>query len=1175
MHFEIPVHDGFGKNGKKLRKPNLTERQKQTARSAAHVDARNDEGLHNAALDAKYKAQQKQHLKIASPTRSQESDTDSAGPSKGRRHQPQDIAIYQHRNSSPHKVGMKPLVPYRGDSDAMYKGNRERDFQTIHEELTHLRQANKDFERIIALLKADAVRLKQEIIVKGKDCEHFRDQFEQLRVGKDRDSNSHSAARQEWGRIIADRDHSIEKLQRDLGEARQLITTLTIQNERLKDDMKQDTSIDQEERLALHDELKRLRYDYDRLVEATASKEKSAQNYSDEAGSTIAQLKQQVHELTVERNTLKVQLTSSLSSKEAEQLRSQVEDLQRTKDRQERNMKSDLADANDQVAILRKDKQRLVADVQELEEKLWKAERSGTNKQRHCSSSRRENSSPGSSDSDDDNPHRKRRGSQIDAASSRSRTRLSQAKKDDVEFAAAAAATLRRKLTDEEAVREDLEKRLSAERRHREDAEAEISKLMGEHIKEVKRLEEDIRDKEAEMRNVRGRQEASAALLEELKKDRAAARQLESTLNASLSRQTSTHHATQKELDGAVQEKTKLYQQNQAQHELLVKAEDEVIEYRLKLEHVEAEWHSSEESRRQLVDSVNRLERALAEQQEVNASLLLKLQKGAPRERPSIDSQSSIISTSRRASVNGGEVDSSYNAGGSPAHIASLQHQVANLQRDLDEERAVSTQLLNDLKEAKSKAADNGSDNDAFLATVKDNMMKSIAEVEAREIEAKKVSEGLSNQLVSTQQQLEAEADEKAQALELLAELESKGAELEEKMFEMREELKETQGKCVELQREQEAVRRELRGELEEKEGQLAALEEELTIAAEKVQKVVKDAADDHEKMAKEISTQANAYTYMEEKHSKATEKISHLEKQLSALDADIVNRNSEIESLRSQLVQKDASIAELTSSLDELKGQLASAHDKSTALDASLKELQRNYEAAQGTITDKMGEADTLKRLLTAQKTAMEEASKTHLAEAKRQQDSFAQERNVLNAKINELTKAIQLAEEAARATLEAHNKELAVRDAKAAEWKATEETLGATIESLKKDRSAERKNFVDQLDIDKKAMLARVRTAESKNKDLAMSAEIKAKQLKEEMQLRKDAEKALKEGLERQENEQLIAMKALTDDYEAQLEVLKKKAGDEGDDVGELKRRLAEALRELKHIKQVQLHW
>ena len=103
----------------------------------------------------------------------------------------------------------------------------------------------------------------------------------------------------------------------------------------------------------------------------------------------------------------------------------------------------------------------------------------------------------------------------------------------------------------------------------------------------------------------------------------------------------------------------------------------------------------------------------------------------------------------------------------------------------------------------------------------------------------------------------------------------------------------------------------------------------------------------------------------------------------------------------------------------------------------------------------------------------------------------------------------------------------------------------------------------------------MTRVRAAEAKNKDLTLSADIKSKQLKEEMQARKAAEKELKELVAQQEDEHLVAMKALTDDYEAQLDALRKRVGDDGDDVSDLKRRLSEALRELKHIKQVQLHW
>eukprot|EP00658_Telonema_sp_P-2_P044415 TRINITY_DN322_c0_g3_i2.p1 TRINITY_DN322_c0_g3~~TRINITY_DN322_c0_g3_i2.p1 ORF type:complete len:228 (-),score=79.84 TRINITY_DN322_c0_g3_i2:215-898(-) len=226
-------------------------------------------------------------------------------------------------------------------------------------------------------------------------------------------------------------------------------------------------------------------------------------------------------------------------------------------------------------------------------------------------------------------------------------------------------------------------------------------------------------------------------------------------------------------------------------------------------------------------------------------------------------------------------------------------------------------------------------------------------------------------------------------------------------------------------------------------------------------------------------------------------------------------------------------------------------------------------------TITEKMNEVDMLKQLLVAQKEALADNIATNEVASQKLTSDFDKERADLNATIDTLTAELDAANQLQQHTLQSHQNEM---DAKLQEAKAAQarfDELSAVVDALKKDKSVERKNFVDQLDLDKKAMLTRVRTAEAKNKDLTLSADIKSKQLKEEMQARKAAEKELKDLVAQQEDEHLVAMKALTDDYEAQLDALRKRVGDDGDDVSDLKRRLSEALRELKHIKQVQLHW
>ena len=123
--------------------------------------------------------------------------------------QQQPMVMAEHHDD-PLMQRFKPVLQARRDQFDHYKNLKDRDFQSLHEELTHLRQTNRDQERIIAILKEEKQRLLSELLQKGKDLQHLKDQLKRPA------SNEEKTLLDELKRNLAERETSIDELKQEI-----------------------------------------------------------------------------------------------------------------------------------------------------------------------------------------------------------------------------------------------------------------------------------------------------------------------------------------------------------------------------------------------------------------------------------------------------------------------------------------------------------------------------------------------------------------------------------------------------------------------------------------------------------------------------------------------------------------------------------------------------------------------------------------------------------------------------------------------------------------------------------------------------------------------------------------------------------------------------------------------
>ena len=114
------------------------------------------------------------------------------------------------------------LVP-RKAQEQDYIARRDRDFCTLHEELTALRKTAKDLERTIALLRAENQRLLAELLEKGKELQWLKDilqahgiPLEDVVTGVKKQGD----VEEELRHRLAERDETIEAMKKDIVTAR-------------------------------------------------------------------------------------------------------------------------------------------------------------------------------------------------------------------------------------------------------------------------------------------------------------------------------------------------------------------------------------------------------------------------------------------------------------------------------------------------------------------------------------------------------------------------------------------------------------------------------------------------------------------------------------------------------------------------------------------------------------------------------------------------------------------------------------------------------------------------------------------------------------------------------------------------------------------------------------------
>lgn len=108
-------------------------------------------------------------------------------------------------------VKHKPILQARRNQYEDYRNLKDRDFQSLHEEVSHLRQCTRDQERIIGILKEEKNRLLAELLQKGKDLQHVKDLMK-----RPTQSTEERNLVDDLRRTLADRECSIDELKSEI-----------------------------------------------------------------------------------------------------------------------------------------------------------------------------------------------------------------------------------------------------------------------------------------------------------------------------------------------------------------------------------------------------------------------------------------------------------------------------------------------------------------------------------------------------------------------------------------------------------------------------------------------------------------------------------------------------------------------------------------------------------------------------------------------------------------------------------------------------------------------------------------------------------------------------------------------------------------------------------------------
>ena len=258
----------------------------------------------------------------------------------------------------------KPILQARRNQFADYRQLRDRDFQSVHEELTHLRSSARDLEKIIALLKAEKNRLSAELLNRGKELEHLQN-LVQSNILKKPTSTEDLTLVDDLRRQIAVRDSEIAELR-----------TIKVEDE-VHEAVTNGNAVRVDERAGeLHSELVLMREQMEGLHEALGHKEDEIRRLNE----GIQQLNEEMVERT-RRMQLEVAEAANMGKIDAKSeitsLRDEIEtwkrrtqeanDVAKLKEAEEARAKEQLhlhqKAANDEVA----ERTKLVSEVRRLE----------------------------------------------------------------------------------------------------------------------------------------------------------------------------------------------------------------------------------------------------------------------------------------------------------------------------------------------------------------------------------------------------------------------------------------------------------------------------------------------------------------------------------------------------------------------------------------------------------------------------------------------------------------------------------------------------------------------------------------------------------------------------------------------------------------------------------------
>ena len=960
--------------------------------------------------------------------------------------------------SSPSRASIKPSIPNRFEAAVHHGDLKERDFQTQHEELTFLRSNLPDLERTIALLKADNVRLRTELLVKGKDCDYLREYSEQMKAARDREVASLSRAREEWGKTVADRDFSIGKLQSDLTLARDRLNELTQALEDANAKCERQDREFFEERAILGDNIRELTLKVQQQNEEIGSERTAASGLMLKHSEITSSLKNQVHALTADNSHLQQKVVDwEAMVGDVAELQAQISEFKRNRNLTESRLRQELGDAAEEIHFLREEKTRLLLLVEKMELQANAAiSRFDVNRANVQGSIR-----PLSPEEEI-----------VSLTSTRTRLTKELQSFRDGEWSntLGSIGKLRQHLSEEEVRRREAEDRMEQERVARRRVEKDLGERARLLEKEIEGLRSLISKRDSDVQELTVRLAESSASYQRLKSDSVKDRSDLVDAQSQMESLKSTTVRLSAQLDAVTRENKTFVKQ------------------------MEEQMHS-----------ISELKSAAESLRVSNIELQGKLQ-SAEEGRAELETLNSRQTEHHLATFNGEadfEEDAEAEAGG--------ELSAANLEvMPLRKVRAVAQHLLQELSNK--------------TATASGELAHQLQLNAAAENQCKDLERAIS--LVSAQLARVTETSDGA--LSKVAALELEVASAEKARLALEEELH--------------------------------ACQKELKIARHTISSL-------EESLKKTVSEHTSILSAQEQTSS---QREAALKGEADAVARDLLEARAKLDSVQDLLATAEKTSTDLRKTVSEHAAVISNHEASKREMESRLLEVADEKRRVHSGITEAellLGISDQNESQLSSRLTAL-------LSELNRE----VLKRKSLESSNSELALRIDSLRSDSGATIDGLKAKLVAQDEKASEDVASLEanirSLKQTLESVESTSALTIAREKENHEFDRKALVSKLRHAESRLKEVEKMLEARVEQIRTEANRSSELSDRLESQERRWRHKSQCDLEQMRDSYERALSKLRSQI-DGADVIEDLKRKLAKAEKELRDIKQVHLHW